>query len=102
MDKAFKEVSESRRTIQELGGGIPEDELQGLMDEMDQKLKRFRQIADLVLLAFFEGKKKDDREANLLKYANLIVSRQEGDCNSIAEATKTGSSTNLVKVVLDT
>ncbi|MYJ44236.1 MAG: N-6 DNA methylase, partial [Rhodothermaceae bacterium] len=88
VDKACKEVSELRRTIQQLGGEIPEDELQDLMDEMDQKLKRVRQIAELVLLAFFEGGKDKERKDNLARYADLIVSANENTGRVIADVTR--------------
>ena len=86
VNKACKEVSELRQTIQELGGEIPEGELQELMDEMDQKLKRVRQIADLVLLAFFEGKNVQAKKDHLAKYADLIVCGEGRDGHAIADA----------------
>ena len=86
IDKACRKVSELRRLIQELGGEIPEDELQELMDEMDRELQRVCQIADLVLLAFFEGKKDKERKDNLANYEDLIVGRNNGQSEAIAEA----------------
>ncbi len=78
INKVCERVSELRQVIQELGGDgdIPEHELHDLMREMDHALKHSRQIADLILLAFFEGKQKSEQKANLLKYADLIVSRE--------------------------
>jgi len=77
INKAITKVAELRRLIQQLGGEIPEGELQDLMDEMDQALRRARQIADLVLLAFFEGEKNKERNDNLARYAEVVVSGEE-------------------------
>ena len=77
--KALEQVAEMRRMIQKLGGEIPEQELQDLMNEMDHTLSRIRQIADLVLLAFFEGKKANERRDNLAKYADMIVDRNQAE-----------------------
>ncbi len=88
IDKACKRVGELRRLIQELGSEIPEDELQDLMDEMDHQLKRIRQIADLVLLAFFEGKNAKTRDNTLTEYADLVLSRDEGASRAIADVTR--------------
>ncbi len=77
--QACERVSELRQLIQELGGEVPEHELKGLMKEMDEALEDVRQLADLILLAFFKGGKKSERKANLERCADLIVSRdQEG------------------------
>jgi len=75
--EAITKVAELRRLIQQLGGEIPEGELQDLMDEMDLALRLVRQVADLVLLAFFEGKKNKERNDNLAKYAELVVNGEE-------------------------
>jgi len=77
IDQAITKVAEYRRLVQQLGGEIPEDELQDLMDDMDQALRRVRQIADLVLLAFFEGKKSKERNDNLGRYADMVVNGEE-------------------------
>ncbi|MYE63759.1 MAG: N-6 DNA methylase [Rhodothermaceae bacterium] len=88
IDKACRKVSELRRLIQELGGEIPEDELQELMDEMDRELQRVRQIADLVLLAFFKGKKDQEGKENLARYADLILGRDENLSRAITDVTR--------------
>ncbi|MDE2772032.1 MAG: N-6 DNA methylase [Bacteroidota bacterium] len=89
IDKACERVAELRQLIQQLGGEIPEHELQGLMDEMDKELRRIRKIADLVLLAFFEGKNKQERDDNLKKYASLIVSGEKEESKKmIADVTR--------------
>jgi len=77
INKAITNVAELRRLIQQLGGEIPEGELQDMMIGMDQALWRVRQIADLVLLAFFEGKKNKERNDNLVRYAELVVNGEE-------------------------
>jgi len=88
IDQAVTKVVELRRLVQQLGGEIPEDELQDLMDEMGQALRRVRQIADLVLLAFFEGKKNKERNDNLARYADLVVSGEEGAQHVIDDITR--------------
>ena len=77
--KALEQVTEMRRMIQKLGGEIPEQELQDLMNEMDRSLTKIRQFADLVLLAFFEGKKAKERKDNLARYADRIVDRNQAE-----------------------
>ena len=88
IDKVCERVSELRQMIQELGGEIPEDELQDLMGGMDQELRRVRQIADLVLLAFFEGKNATERKNNLGRYADLILSGDEDASSAIVDITR--------------
>ncbi len=77
--KALEQVAEMRRRIQKLGGEIPEQELQDLMNEMDRALTKIRKFADLVLLAFFEGDKSNVRKDNLARYADMIVDRNQAE-----------------------
>lgn len=79
INKACEEVSELRQMIQKLGEDIPEDELRGLMDEMDRALERALQLADLILLAFFKGEKKSERKGLLAEYADQITRRDQGE-----------------------
>jgi len=88
IDKACRRVSELRQLIQQLGGEIPEEELQDLMDEMNHELRKVRQIADLIILAFFNGKKVTDRKEFLSEYANLIQHGDEESKRKIDDLTR--------------
>ncbi|MCY4234373.1 MAG: N-6 DNA methylase [Bacteroidetes bacterium] len=88
IDKACRRVSELRQLIQQLGGEIPEEELQDLMDEMNHELSKVRQIADLVILAFFNGKKVADRKEFLSEYATLIQAGDKESNRKIGELTR--------------
>jgi len=71
-------VSENRRLIRELGDDAPEHELRELLDEADRALGEVRRVADLVLAAFFEGKKPKDREDRLHNYWHRLMSATGG------------------------
>ncbi len=67
------QVSELRQLIRELGDGAPEHELRELLDEADRELGNVREVADLVLTAFFEGGKPKERESKRLTFAGLLL-----------------------------
>ncbi len=67
------QVSELRQLIRELGDGAPEHELRELLDEADRELENVRGVADLVLIAFFEGGKPKQRESKRLTFASLLL-----------------------------
>ena len=67
------EVSELRQKIRELGDEAPEHELRQLLDKAACKLGKVRRVTDLLLAAFFEGKKPKERENRRRNYANLLL-----------------------------
>ncbi len=71
--KHVTRVSEMRQLIRELGDEAPEHELRELLDEAERELRNIRQVADLVLTAFFEGGRPKERESVRLKYASLLL-----------------------------
>ena len=77
-------VSELRELIRELGDEVPEHELRELLDEADRELGNVHRVADLLLAAFFEGKKPKDRERRRLDYASRLL-----DAGRAATATPT-------------
>ena len=72
-------VSEMRQLIRELGDEAPEHELRDLLDEADRELGNIRRVADLVLTAFFEGRRPKDRESKRVSYATLLLEKGQGD-----------------------
>ena len=80
--KQVARVSEIRELIRSLGDEAPEHELRELMDEAEAELRNTRPAADLLLTAFFEGKKATDRESNRLKYATLLLEDSQAATNA--------------------
>ena len=71
-------ISELRQSIREIVDEASEQELRGLLEKAERELQSVRRFADLVLAAFFEGKKKTEREQKRDIYANLLI-QQRGD-----------------------
>ena len=75
--KHLARVSELRQLIRELGDSAPERELRQILNEADRELGNVRQVADLLLCAFFEGGKSRERERNRLRYASLFLDNEQ-------------------------
>ena len=73
VQKHVTRVSEMRQLIRELGDDAPEHELRELLDEADRELRNVRRVGDLVLTAFFEGRKPRERETRRLGYTRLLL-----------------------------
>ncbi len=71
-------ISKLRQRIREIVDEASEQELRELLEEAQRELQSVRRFADLVLAAFFEGKKKTEREQKRDIYANLLI-QQRGD-----------------------
>ena len=67
------EVSELRQKIREIGDEAPEHEHRQLLDKAAAKLGKVRRATDLLLAAFFEGKKPRERENRRRNHANLLL-----------------------------
>ena len=67
-------VSELRQLIRDVGDSASERELLKLLDDADRELQSLRQFSDLVLAAFFEEDKPNERERRRKQYAELVVS----------------------------
>lgn len=80
-------VSEMRQLIRKLGDEAPEHELRALLDESERELAEVRRVADLVLMAFFEGEKHKERESRRVMYANQLLSEDQSSTAALA-ATK--------------
>ncbi len=61
--------------IRELGDDAPEHELRELLHEADRELHNVRRVADMVLAAFFDGKKPKERESRRRSYATLLLEK---------------------------
>ena len=80
-------VSEMRQLIRELGNEAPEHELRKLLDEAERELRNVRRVADLVLTAFFEGGKPNERETKRVMYASLLLQEDQTATASPAATT---------------
>lgn len=67
-------VAELRRRIREADETVSDWELRDLWDEAQFELGKVRLFGDLILAAFFEGEKPNERERKRSEYANAIVS----------------------------
>jgi hypothetical protein len=67
-------VAELRRKIREADESISDLELRDLWDEAQFELDKVRLFGDLVLAAFFEEEKTNERERKRREYASTIVS----------------------------
>jgi len=74
-------VLELRQLIRELGDDSSEQELRELLDDADRELANVRGVADLVVAAFFEGKKPRERENKRLSYANLLLDSEQASAD---------------------
>ena len=67
-------VAKLRRRIREADETASDSELRNLWDEAQLELGKVRLFGDLVLAAFFDGKKAKDREAKRSQYATAVLS----------------------------
>ena len=67
-------VGELRQQIREADEGVSDRELRELWHEAQVELRKVRLFGDLVLAAFFEGKKPKEREGKRAEYATEVVS----------------------------
>ena len=67
-------AAELRQQIREADESVSDWELRDLWDQAQFELGKVRLFGDLVLAAFFEGKKPKDREGKRGEYANTVVS----------------------------
>lgn len=72
-------VTELRRRIREADEAVPDWELRDLWNEARSELAKVRLFGDLVLAAFFDGKKAKDREAKRREYASAVLSGEAGN-----------------------
>ena len=84
VQRHVEKVAELRQLIRELGDESSDQELRELLDEADAELRNVRQVAALVLAAFFEGGKPRERENRRLSYANLLL--DEGQTKAVSRA----------------
>ncbi len=75
----LEHVSTTRALIREADDSISDEELRDLWDEAQIELGKVRLFGDLVLAAFFEEEKINERERKRSEYANAVVSG-EGEC----------------------
>lgn len=69
----IEKVAELRRQIREADEDVPDTELHDVWAAAESELEQTRIFGDLVVAAFFEGKKPKEREAARIAYAGAIV-----------------------------
>ncbi|MGH8542079.1 MAG: Eco57I restriction-modification methylase domain-containing protein [Gammaproteobacteria bacterium] len=69
-------VSQLRKRIREADETVQDWELRDLWDEVQSELSKVRLFGDLVLAAFFEGRKPKEQEAKRSEYANTVASAE--------------------------
>ncbi|MEQ8763215.1 MAG: N-6 DNA methylase [Planctomycetota bacterium] len=74
MRERLTQFADLRRQIREAGEDVPDWERRDLWNEAQSALRQVRLFGDLVLAAFFEGKKPKEREANLAEYKKAVIS----------------------------
>ncbi len=67
---------ELRARIHAAEEGVPADELDALLKQADSQIKQVHFYGDLVLLAFFKGRKSSEREHERRKHATYVMSDQ--------------------------
>jgi hypothetical protein len=67
-------IAELRRRIREANESVPDGELRRLWKEAQFELEKLKLFGDLMLVAFFEGKNGNEREAKRDEYASAVVS----------------------------
>jgi hypothetical protein len=79
-------VSELRQQIRETNQAISDWELRNLWDKAQAELPKVRLFGDLVVAAFFEREKPNEREARRSRYASAVVRGEaEGYCGWLRE-----------------
>ncbi len=74
MRERLTRFADLRRQIREAGEDVPDWERRDLWNEAQSELSQVRLFGDLVLTAFFEGKKSKEREAKLAEYKKAVTS----------------------------
>ncbi|MDE0123862.1 MAG: N-6 DNA methylase [Bryobacterales bacterium] len=69
----IERVAEARREIQAAGRDAPRSELSALLARSETELANVRLLGDLVVSAFFEGRKVKERKRVLDKYAQAVM-----------------------------
>jgi hypothetical protein len=69
-------IFELRQLIREADDNVTDHELRDLWDEAQIELGKVRIFGDLVLAAFFEGKKTAEREAKRSEYSTAVVNEE--------------------------
>ena len=69
----LERVAKGRNRIQSSGPDVPQAELKALWGKVEQELGNVRLLGDLVLSAFFKGRKVRDREEARSGYAESIL-----------------------------
>ncbi|MCK4412562.1 MAG: N-6 DNA methylase, partial [Candidatus Eisenbacteria sp.] len=72
----MKKVAELRAQIREADEGVSDLELRDLWDRARTELDRVRFYGDLVLAAFFEGKKTKERETKRGEFASAVATAE--------------------------
>lgn len=73
MGEHLQKVADLRRKIREADEGVPDWELRDLWQEAQIELGQVRLFGDLVVAAYFEGKKPKERERKRVEYVREIV-----------------------------
>jgi len=66
-------VGKLRQRIREADENVSDREMHDLWDEAQVEIRKVRLFADLVIAAFFEGEKPNEREAKRGEYANAVL-----------------------------
>jgi hypothetical protein len=69
-------VTEMRKRIREADDNVSDEELRALWNEAQLELRKVRLLGDMVLAAFFQSEKPQEREANRTECAGAVVSGQ--------------------------
>ena len=69
----LERVAEGRNRIQSSGPDVPQAELRSLWDDVEQELGNVRLLGDLVVAAFFKGRRVREREKARSGYAEALL-----------------------------
>ena len=83
--EALDRVLELRRQIRDADETISDWELRDFWDEAKHELRKVRLFGDLVLTAFFEGKKTGERKKRRDAYANIVTTGGAERCRNMLE-----------------
>jgi hypothetical protein len=78
-------VAALRQKICEAGESVSDSEIQHLWDEAQFELAKVRLFGDLVLAAYFEGNRLQEREAKRSEYANAVMIGDAECCRDLPE-----------------
>ena len=71
--KRLKRISKLRNEIRKAGVSVLEQDLRNLLEETQCEMRRIREIADLILAAFFNSSNSKERERKRVVFAELIL-----------------------------